>query len=119
MVVELNITNDTIGFVFENAMLQDDINEVKSRIAAKLKNLKKINLYIEEDEVDDIKMGAFMSKVFYDIKHEEHIKKIAVVSNRKWIRGVAKIKDILIKTDVQAFELTERVDALCWVMSCK
>lgn len=116
MFVELNITDDTMGFVFENAMLQIDVNEVKSRIAVKLKEHKKINLYIEEDQVDEIEMGAFFSKVFYDMQHADQIKKIAVVSNRKWVRGIAKIKGILIKTDVAAFELTDRVDALCWVM---
>lgn len=118
MVVELNITEDTMGFVFENIISQAGVDEMKSRIASKLKGHKIINLYIEEDQVNEIKLGAFFDQVFFDISYQDRIKKLAVVSDRRWVRGISKLKDLLINTEVRAFELTERVEAICWVMKC-
>lgn len=116
MIIELNIADDTLGFVFENELEQSDVNEIKDAIQSKLTKYKKVSLYLEEDNVDEIKINAFIDHVFFDLSHADRIRKIAIVSNRKWIRAAAKIKDILMSSDVESFELKDRVDALCWVM---
>lgn len=118
MIVQLNITDDTVGFVFENFLNKYDTDEIKEAVLSKLKKFKKINLYLEEDEVDEIKMSAFIDQVIFDLKHADRFDKIAIVSNRKWIHGVTKIKDFLVSSNVKAFDLTERVEALCWIMRC-
>lgn len=115
MIVELNIAEDTVGFVFENFLNQQDVDDVKEKILKTLETYDNINLYLEEDEVDDIKMTAFMDQVFFDLKHSPNFRKVAIVSNRKWIQGVAIAKDILSQANVEAFCLDERVDAVCWI----
>lgn len=115
MILKLNIADDTLGFSFEKKIDQKGVDELKSTIEDRLKHHKKINLYIEEDDVDEIEMGAIFEHVLYEMSHSNRIRKVAIVSDRKWIRGIAKLKDLLIETDVQAFESKDRVDALCWV----
>ncbi|RMB62914.1 STAS/SEC14 domain-containing protein [Dokdonia sinensis] len=116
MIVELNIAGDTVGFVFENAITQGDVKAIQRKIKETLSSNANINLYLEEDEVDDIKMGAFMNQVFFDVKHSANIRKIAIVSDRKWIQAITIAKDILVQANVEAFTLKERVDAICWIM---
>lgn len=116
MVVELNIADDTVGFVFENAITHDDVNEIQRKMKSTMAAYDNINLYLEEDEVDDIKMSAFMDQVIFDMKHSTNIRKIAIVSDRKWIKAVTLIKDTLVQANVEAFTLKERVDAICWIM---
>lgn len=118
MVVELNITEDTAGFVLENVLHQDDTDAIKTAILAKFEKYKTINLYLEEDEVDDIKLSAFIKHALFDIQHGNRFHKIAIVSNRRWIRGVSKVKDLLLSAEVRAYDQAERVKALCWIMKC-
>lgn len=116
MIIELNIADDTLGFVYENKLAQDGVNQVKAAIEKKLESYDKINIYLEEDDVDEIAIGAFLDHTFFDISYAKRIDKLAIVSNRSWIRKVADLKDLLMTTDVKAFSSKKRVDALCWVM---
>ena len=117
MVIELNIADDAVAFVFENAIRQVDVNEVKRRILDKLSERKNVSLYLEEDDVDEIKLRAFFDQVFFDIKHSDRIDKVAIVTDRTWIQTLSRIKDRLISSDVRVYDLKERVDAVCWIMS--
>lgn len=116
MIVELNIADDTLGFVYENLLEQTGVDEIKKAIEKKLEVHQRINIYLEEDDVDEIELRAFLDHVVFDIIHADRIRKVAIVSNRKWIRGMAKIKDLIVPTEVKAFASKDRVDALCWVV---
>jgi len=117
MIVELNIAEDTIGIVFENAIDQGDVDTIQSEILSKLKKYKLVNLFLEEDEVEDVELSAFFDQLFFDIKHADRINKVAIVSDRTWVRGLAKLKDLLVTSDVKTFSLKRRVDAICWIMN--
>ncbi|WP_339849766.1 STAS/SEC14 domain-containing protein [Dokdonia sp. Asnod1-B02] len=116
MIIELNIADDTLGFVYENKIAQDGVNQVKAAIEKKLESHDKINIYLEEDDVDEIEIRAFIDHTFFDISYAKRINRLVIVSNRSWIRRVVRLKDLLMTSDVKAFSSKKRVDALCWVM---
>jgi len=116
MIIELNIADDTLGFVYEKKLSQDCVNQVKDAIEKKLKTHKMINIYLDDDDVDEIKIAAFLDQTFFDITYTKRIYRLAIVSNKPWVRRVTNLKSLLMTSKVKTFTANNRVDALCWVI---
>ncbi|TVZ52134.1 SpoIIAA-like protein [Dokdonia sp. Hel_I_53] len=116
MVVTLNISERVIGFVFEKKLDQEGVDEIKESILEKLEKYESINLYLEEDDTEDVNLKALMEEMLFNINHSNRFERVAVVTDRDWIRNLSTFKGVLMDSELKTFTLGERVDALSWII---
>ncbi len=116
MVVTLNISERVVGFVFEKKLDQDGVDQIKESILDKLEKHESISLYIEEDNTEDVNLKALIEEMLFNINHSNRFERVAVVTDRDWIRHLSSLKGVLMDSDLKTFTLEERIDALSWII---
>jgi hypothetical protein len=62
-------------------------------------------------------MGALWEDLKFDLRHYEHIDRIAFVGEKKWERGMALFCRMFTAADIRDFDLSETDEAEAWLMA--
>lgn len=96
-------------------MDQAVFKEMEELVIKKLKEYKKINLFIEIEKGRDISLKALMKHIGFQLENSNRFEKIAVVTDKPWFKNLLEVKDLVMKAEVEAFSHENRMEAIRWI----
>lgn len=115
MISSFSFSDNTVGYIFSGDVNQNTIDKMIDQIKEKWKRYDQINLYLEDDNVDQFTLGAIVKEFQFKLSNAEKFNKIALVTNRKWIKASTALKNMLVSTEMRSFDTENRLEALAWV----
>ncbi|MBZ9631630.1 STAS/SEC14 domain-containing protein [Salegentibacter sp. LM13S] len=107
---------NVVGFLINEEIDQEKVEEILSKIRDRLEVVSPIYLYIEDESDEGISLGGFLKAVKFHFSHSKDMKKIAIVTDDKLFKKSMEMKDFVVPADVKSFERKERMKAMNWVM---
>lgn len=115
MLLNFNFSEETIGYIIDGIMDTKAINELKNLILEKFEVHEKINLYLEDSAIEYFSLNAVMIATLFPVEHYHRFHKIALVTDRRWIRALGILDTLLVNIDIQNFSINDRLDAIAWI----
>ncbi|MEO9469761.1 STAS/SEC14 domain-containing protein [Parasphingorhabdus sp.] len=115
------VQDDVIAMSFEGRITAEEVDQSYDLIEEKLKSGEQISAYFELR--DELKVETDAIKRDLTRAHEilgklKQFERVAFVSNVSWIRGIAKLEDLLFGRDdleMQVYDESEADHAFAWV----
>ncbi len=110
----------TLGFRASGKIMSDEYRQMIEPIYAALERGEKLNIYFElADDFDGLDLGALMQDVkaagSVGLKHRSSWQRMALVTDKDWIRHAASAFGWLAPGELRLFELSERDKARTWL----
>lgn len=115
MISSFSFSDNTVGYILSGVVNELTINRIIVQIEEKWERFDSINLYLEDDNIEDFTLGAIFKEIQFKLGNAKKFDKIAVVTNRKWIKACSALENLFVSTEMRAFETEERIRALSWV----
>jgi len=114
-----NLPKSSMGVCAKGKVTKEDYETVLiPTLEKKLATSDKINfLYVLDDEFDGFEFGAMLDDAKVGFKHYFGFKKIGVVTNKSWARGLTKLIGVLMPADVKLYQNDELPQAKEWLIS--
>jgi len=114
-----DLPNTVLGFKASGELTGDDYQKVLvPAIEAALQSQEKLRLlYVLGDEVTGFSAGAAWEDTKVGIAHVTKWEKIAVVTDKEWLRHSVNIFGYLIPGEIKAYPTAEEADARAWIAS--
>ena len=114
-----DLPNTVLGFKASRELTGDDYQKVLvPAIEAALQSQEKLRLlYVLGDEVTGFSAGAAWEDTKVGIAHVTKWEKIAVVTDKEWLRHSVNIFGYLIPGEIKAYPTAEEADARAWIAS--
>lgn len=107
-----------IGLEIDGWIEAEDIDRVVELIEKRLNTGEKLRIYAEVNNWSGMSLGAFIKDFKFGLQHFKDFEKEAVVSDRRWLEGLAAVGNTLFSSiEVKHFTLEERDQALEWIGS--
>ncbi|MFC7356685.1 STAS/SEC14 domain-containing protein [Jejudonia soesokkakensis] len=110
-------SKDTVGFLIDGNVNEKAINKLQIEILEKLKSFDKINLYLEDSNIESFTLPAIVNQLMFKLEHGDRFRKIAIVTDRKWIHMCGSIENIFLSGTLKNFDISERLKAMNWISS--
>jgi hypothetical protein len=113
-----DLPNTVLGFKATGELTSDDYqNVLVPAVEAALRDQDKLRLlYVLGDEVTGFSASAAWQDAKVGMAHITKWEKIAVVTDKEWLRHSANIFGYLIPGEIKAYK-TEEEDARAWITS--
>lgn len=115
MVLDYNLADNTIAYVFDGPMDETTINALRDQIECKLEIHDRINVYLEDQGVAYFTLYSVIVGIIFPLQHHKRFDKVAMVTDRSWIHLLSAINNQFISGDVRNYTSDERVVAMQWV----
>jgi porphobilinogen deaminase len=115
MFLNFSFPNDSIGYIVDGVMDTQAIHYLRGEILKKLEEHDKINIYLEDAGVERFSLNSIIITTLFPHKHRDCFKKVAMVTDRKWIHLITSINNIFISATVRNFTTEKRMDAIAWI----
>ncbi len=107
-----------IGCVVDGKISSEDIDTIWNEIDRKLKDHKKLCVYVEVKDYGGISLDAFFEDFKHVFKHFGDFSKKAVVTEKNWMMKMAPVVDkIFPNIEVRCFSFEDKDKAVEWVQS--
>ncbi len=111
-----SFSKNTVGFFIEGGVFdQDRFEELADQIRAKIDRYKIINLYLEDQGIESFTIPAISKKILFEHKFKDNLNKVALVTDRRWIKACAAVQDLYMPTTIKTFAVEDRIDAMSWI----
>ncbi|PSB08926.1 STAS/SEC14 domain-containing protein [Pleurocapsa sp. CCALA 161] len=95
----------------------EDIDRVTELIEKRLNTDEKLRIYVEVNNFSGMSLGALIKDLKFSLQHLQDFEKEAIVSDRKWLEGLAALGNTLFSgIEVKHFTPAEKDRALEWVI---
>lgn len=117
MVEIISIDGDNIiGCRIEGKINREDMEKLSSITEQKLRNNKKLRVYVEVEELDGISLEAFLEDLKLGFRHFRDFEKKAVVTDHKWVNRITPLANrIFPGIETKCFSFGERETAKEWI----
>jgi hypothetical protein len=114
-----DLPDNVVGFVAKGKLSGDDYEKVLiPAVDHALEGNDKVRLlYVLGDDFDGMSAGAMWDDTRVGFSHVTRWEKIAVVTDKDWLRHSVDIFGYLIPGEVKAFALADEAAARSWVTS--
>ncbi|OAB79761.1 SpoIIAA family protein [Cochleicola gelatinilyticus] len=119
MLSSFSFADDTVGFLIEGKFDDSLVENLTKRISEKLEHFDRINLYLEDSNIEDFSILALIKEIIFKMEHSKRFYKIALVSDRKWVQLCGKIEGIIMDAEIKNFDSEDRMDAIAWIAQKK
>ena len=109
-------SENVVGFLVNQEIGQEKIEEILSALKERVEEVSPISLYVEDESDEGISLAAFFKAVSFHFSHSKDLEKIAIVTNDKKFQKSMEMKDLLVSSDIKCFEKEKRLQAMNWVM---
>lgn len=116
MLSDFSFSDNTVGFLIEGDFGEDTVSKLIATIEAKLDFYDSINLYIEDTGIDHFSLKALSEEILFKFRHAERFSKVALVTDRKWLKACNNLLDLFKNTKARNFSTEDRLKALSWIM---
>lgn len=117
MQVDFSFSQNTVGYIVEGVMDKTAIKNLKNQISEKLDKFETINLYLEDNGIERFTFNSVFISTLFPNKDSNRLKKVAIVTNRKWIRALSSMENLITKAEIKNFTTEKRIDAMSWITS--
>ena len=115
MISNFSFSDSTLGFILEGEVNEVTINRFIVQIEEKWETHDKINLYLEDSNVESYSVGAVVNEIAFKLGNADRFLRIAIVADKKWINACAALQDLFLTAEVKSFGCDKRLEALAWV----
>ena len=114
-----DLPDSVLGFRASGELTSDDYQNVLiPAVEAALQSRDKLRLlYLLGDDVTGFSAGAAWQDTKVGMAHATRWEKIAVVTDKDWLRHSVNIFGYLIPGEIKAFTAAEEADARAWITS--
>lgn len=114
-----DLSSSVVGIKASGHITGDDYRNVLTpAVDAALKGGRKLRfLYVLGEDVTGFSPGAAWQDTKVGVGHYDRWEKVAVVSDKEWLRHSVDIFGYLIPGEVKAFTSADEADARTWVSS--
>lgn len=119
MLTDFSFADNTIGYVIEGTMDKTAILNLRSQILEKFETHDKINLYLEDSNIEHFSFSAATIGMLFPLEYAKRFNKIALVTDRKWIHALAAIDNVLIDATLKYYPIKDRMSAISWIAEVK
>ena len=96
----------------------EDIDRITELIEKRLNTGEKLRIYAEVNNFSGMSLGALIKDLRFSLQHLQDFEKEAIVSDRKWLEGLAALGNTLFSgIEVKHFAPDEKERALAWVIN--
>lgn len=107
-----------IGVEIDGWIDGEDIQRVVDLVEKRLNQGEKLRIYAEVTNWSGMSLGAFVKDLKFGLLHLQDFEKEAIVSDRRWLEGLAAIGNTLFSSiEVKHFTLDQKDQALTWIGS--
>lgn len=115
MAISFELAGHIVGIMVNKDVDKEYLDEIHGIIEEKLKEYDSINLFCEIMPDNAIPVKSFIENIKFKFDHSEQIQKLAVVTDRAWVRGLMDVDNFFVSTHVKSFELKDRMEAIQWI----
>ncbi len=115
MLSSFSFSEDTIGYLIEGNFNEETMQNLHNQILEKLKEFESINLYLEDSNIQNFTLSAVLEDISFKFENSKHFKKIALVTDRKWMHLCATFENLFMDASVKSFSVDDRVKAMNWI----
>ncbi len=115
MLSTFSFSDDTVGFLIDGDFNVRTVHKLEVLIKEKLEHYDKINIYLEDSNIEDFHLGAVIKEVKFKIENDRKFNKIALVSDRKWIKLCVAIENLFLNASIKSFSTEDRLKAMSWI----
>jgi hypothetical protein len=108
-------TGNVLGFKIGENITGEDVHEMGKIMSEAIAASGKIRLLIEFEGFLQMEPDALLEKLKFARDHAKDIERMAVVSDKFWIRSWVKVGGLLTHTEVEHFHRSETEAAWKWV----
>lgn len=108
--------DNVVACVVDGKISSQDIDTIWNEIDGKLKDNKKLSVYVEVKDYGGISIDAFFEDFKRAYKHFNHFSKKAVVTDKNWIKKITPVVDkIFPNIEVRCFSFEDKDKAIEWI----
>jgi SpoIIAA-like len=116
-----NLPSGTLGFRASGKITSEEYRQMVEPIYAALERGEKLNIYFElADDFDGLDLGALLQDVqaagSVGLKHRSSWQRMALVTDKDWVRRGASAFGWLAPGELRLFELAERDNGRAWLV---
>lgn len=114
----LNIEVDNaVAFIVDGKVTKGEMVEIFDEVNTKVEQYGEIVIYEQINNFGGAELSAIVEELKYLFDNGfKQIKKVAVVTDKKWVEPIAKIEDkIFSSIDIQCFHLDEKEQAVAFL----
>lgn len=115
MVLDYDLADNTIAYVFDGPMDAQTIEALRDQIEQKLEIHNRINVYLEDRGVAYFTLYSVIVGIIFPLQHHMRFDKVAMVTDRSWVHLLSAINSQFISGDIRNYTSEERVNAMQWV----
>jgi hypothetical protein len=104
-----------VGFKISDKVTREDVHRMSGIMAEAIAASGKIRILIEIEGFRHMEPEALLEKLKFAKDHAGNIERMAVLSDRVWIKSWVKVGGLLTHTEVEHFDRSEREAAWEWV----
>jgi hypothetical protein len=115
-----DLPHGVIGFRASGKITRDEYREMMRPIYAALERGEKLNIYFElADDFDGLDLAALWEDMkaagSVGLEHRSSWQKMALVTNKNWVRHAAAVFGPLAPGELRVFDLNEADEARAWI----
>lgn len=110
-------SKNTVGFLIDGDVDEKAINKLQIEILEKLKSFDKINLYLEDSNIESFTLPAVVNQMMFKFEYGDRFNKVAMVTDRKWIHLCGNLKNMFLSATIKNFDTSDRLKAMNWISS--
>ena len=111
-----DLPDSVVGIKASGEVTGDDYRDVLiPAVEEALEGDRKVRIYVIDDDVTGLSAGAAWQDTKLGLGHYSRWEKVAVVTDREWLRHSVDIFGYLVPGEVKAFALAEEAEARRWV----
>ncbi len=115
MLSTFSFSQKTIGFLIDGDFNTKAVDELEEVILDKINQHGAVNLFLEDDGIENFTLSAVIQQIYFKHKHALQINKIAVVSDMKWAMACVAFEKLFLSSTIKHFAIEDRLDALSWI----
>lgn len=106
---------NVIGFKIGENVTAEDVRSIAGIISETIRAFGKVRLLIEIEGFRHMEPEALLEKLRFARDHAKEIERIAVLSNRVWIKSWVKIGELFTHREVEHFDRWDKDAAWKWL----
>jgi len=112
-----NLPVGVVGFRAHGKVTADDYrNDLIPSIEGALVNAEHLHvLYEFADDFTGFELGAMWQDMMVDLEHINVWKRIAIISDKKWLRVIMRSFGVIMPCPLRAFAPDQKEDAMAWI----
>lgn len=108
-------SGNVLGFKIGEYVTAEDVRTIGRIISEAIAASGKMRLLIEIEGFRHMEPEALLEKLRFAVEHAKGIERMAVVSNRVWIKSWVKVGGLVTQKEVEYFDCSEMEAAWEWL----